>query len=203
MSRIPLQPRTYTVEEYFQIDEAAETRHEYVDGRIYDMAGGTDEHSQITHNLNGILWTRLRGKPCQGRDGNLRVRYGRKVRYGYPDALIVCGAPQFDPDARSNTTLLNPTVLFEVLSKSTAAYDLGEKFGYYRDIDSLQEYVLIAQNRASVQVYRRGANGVWAIEPPVNGLTSVVPLRSADIELPLAELYAGVELPPEEPEPIE
>jgi Uma2 family endonuclease len=203
MSRIPLQPRTYTVEEYFQIDEAAETRHEYVDGQIFDMAGGTDEHSQITVNLIAELRTRLRGKPCQPRDGNLRVRYGRKMRYGYPDALIVCGQPQFDPKARSNTTLLNPTVLFEVLSKSTAAYDRGEKFGYYRDIDSLQEYVLIAQDRASVQVYRRGANGIWAIEPPIDGLTSSVTLPSADIELPLAELYASVELSPEEPEPTE
>jgi Uma2 family endonuclease len=203
MSRIPLQPRTYTVEEYFQIDEAAETRHEYIDGQIFDMAGGTDEHSQITVNLITELRTRLRGKPCQPRDGNLRVRYGRKTRYGYPDALIVCGKPQFDPSARSNTTLLNPTVLFEVLSKSTASYDRGEKFGYYRDIDSLREYVLIAQDRASVQVYRRSASGSWAIEPPIDGLASGVPLLSADIELPLAELYAGVELAPEEPEPTE
>jgi Uma2 family endonuclease len=203
MTRVPLRPKTYTVEEYFAIDEASETRHEYVDGQIFDMAGGTDRHSQITVNLIGLLWSRLRGNPCQGRDGNLRVRYGRKVRYGYPDALIFCGPAQFDPKARSNTTLLNPTVLFEVLSESTEAYDRGEKFGYYREIDSLREYVLIAQNRPSVQLYRRDASGVWAIEPPIDGLTSSVPLPSADIELPLAELYAGVRFPPAEPEPSE
>lgn len=203
MSRIPLQPRTFTVEEYFAIDEAAETRHEYVDGQIFDMSGGTYEHSQITVNLIAELRTSLRGKPCQPHDGNLRVRYGRKARYGYPDAIIVCGQPQFDPSARSKTTLLNPTVLFEVLSKSTAAYDRGEKFGYYRDIEPLQEYVLIARDRASVQVYRRSASGSWAIEPPIDGLASNVPRVSTDIELPLAELYAGVELAPEEPEPTE
>lgn len=203
MTRVPLQPRRYTVEEYFRIDEAADTRHEYVDGRIFDRAGGTDRHSQITVNLLGLLWSRLRGKPCQGRDGNLRVRYGRKVRHGYPDALIFCGSPQFDPKARSNTTLLNPTVLFEVLSESTEAYDRGQKFGYYRDIDSLQEYVLIAQDRPSVQVYRRAPSGVWAIEPPFDGLTSSVQLVSAGIELPLSELYGGVEFPPQAPEPTD
>ena len=204
MTRVPpLEPRRYTVEEYFQIDEASETRHEYVDGRVYDMAGGTNRHSQITHNLNGVLWTRLRGKPCQGRDSNLRVRYGRKVRYGYPDALIVCGPPRFDEKARSETTLLNPTVLFEVLSESTEAYDRGKKFEYYREIESLAEYVLIAQERPSVQVYRRDPSVGWAIQPPYHGLGASVQLVSAGIELPLAELYAGVEFDPEPPEPDE
>lgn len=199
MRRVPpLEPRRYTVEEYFQIDEAAETRHEYVDGRIVDMAGGTDRHSQIIVNLIAELRNRLRGGKCQAREGNLRVRYGRKLRYGYPDALIFCGPAEFDPKARSNTTLLNPTVLFEVLSESTEAYDRGQKFGYYRDTDSLQEYVLIAQDRPSVQVYRRAGPGSWAIEPPFDGLPLIVPLPSAGIELPLAELYAGVEFPPEE-----
>lgn len=201
MTRIPpLEPRRYTVEEYFQIDEASETRHEYVDGRVYDMAGGTDRHSHITVNLIGLLWTRLRGKPCQGRDGNFRVRYGRQVRYGYPDALIFCGPPRFDEKARSNTTLLNPTVLFEVLSESTEAYDRGKKFEYYREIESLAEYVLIAQERPSVQVYRRDPSGIWAIQPPYHGLMSSVPLVSAGIELPLSELYAGVEFDPEPPD---
>jgi Uma2 family endonuclease len=204
MTRIPLEPRRYTIEEYFHIDEASETRHEYVDGQIFDMAGGTDRHSQITVNLLGLLWSKLRGKPCQARDGNLRVRYGRQARYGYPDALIFCEQPQFDPKARSNTTLLNPTVLFEVLSESTEGYDRGKKFEYYREIESLQEYVLIAQERPSVQVYRRGGSSdMYAIEPPYSGLESTVQLTSAGIELPLSDLYAGVEFLPEEPEPSE
>jgi Uma2 family endonuclease len=203
MTRVPLEPRHYTVDEYFAIDEAAETRHEYVDGQIFDMAGGTDAHSQVTVNLLGLLWTRLRGKQCQARDGNLRVRYGRKARYGYPDAIIVCDKPEFDPRARSNTTLLNPAVLFEVLSESTEAYDRGKKFEYYRDIESLREYVLVAQERPSVRVYRRDPSGVWAIQPPYNGLDAVVRIVPADIELPLSELYTGVEFPPQEPEPGE
>jgi Uma2 family endonuclease len=203
MSRIPLQPRTYTVEEYFAIDEAAETRHEYVDGQIFDMSGGTDRHSQITVNFLGLLWSRLRGKRCQSRDGNLRVRYGRRSRYGYPDALIFCGQAHFDPKAPATTTLLNPVVLFEVLSESTEAYDRGKKLEYYREIESLQEYVLVAQERPSVQVYRRDPSGVWSIQPPMLGLQTIVALPSADIELPLAELYERVEFSPDEARPTE
>src|SRR4051794_14246562 len=120
MSQLPTYPtRHYTVEEYFALDEASETRLEYVEGRIIDMAGGSERHSHIVHNVNGALWTRLRGKPCQGRAGDLRVRFGRRSDYGYPDALIVCGPPLMDPTGRGDTTLLNPRVLIEVLSDST------------------------------------------------------------------------------------
>ena len=204
MTRVPpLEPRRYTVEEYFQIDEAAETRHEYVDGHIVDMAGGTDRHSQINVNLIGLLWTKLRGKPCQARGGDLRVRYGRKSRYGYPDALIFCGPAEFDPKAPATTTLLNPKVLFEVLSDSTEGYDRGKKFEFYREIESLEEYVLVSQDRPSVEVYRRQPSGMWTIQPPYHGLKSNAQLVSAGIELPLAELYAGVEFPPEATDPTE
>src|SRR3982751_6620794 len=110
MTRALLDSRRYTVEEYFRIDADSEIRHEYVDGEIIDMAGGTDRHSQLIANVIGSAWSRLRGKPCQVRDSNLRVRYGRRVQYGYPDALIVCGPPQFDPAAPRETTPLNPRV---------------------------------------------------------------------------------------------
>jgi Uma2 family endonuclease len=197
-----LDPRGYSVEEYFNIDSGSEIRHEYVDGRIIDMAGGTDRHSQIIVNLIGELRTRLRGGKCQVRDGNLRVRYGRKVRYGYPDALIFCGQAQFDPKAETSTTLLNPTVLFEVLSDSTEAYDRGRKFGYYREIESLEEYVLIAQDGPWVDIFRRQASGLWAIQP-YQGLEANAALLTVGIELPLAELYAGVKFPPEKPDEAE
>lgn len=192
-------PRRYTVEEYFKIDTDSEIRHEYIDGRIIDMAGGNDPHSQIIHNLHGSLWSRLRGKPCQGRDGNLRVRYGRRVQYGYPDALIVCGQPQFDPAGAGNTTLLNPRVLIEVLSDSTEAYDRGRKFERYREIESFEEYVLISQDRPSVEVLRRQPTGFWMMQP-YQGVEVSAALLTVGIELPLAELFAGVEFPPEKPD---
>jgi Uma2 family endonuclease len=175
--------RRFSVEEYFKIESDSQIRHEYVQGQIIDMAGGSDRHSQIIHNIHGALWARLRGKPCQGRDGNLRVRFGRKVIYGYPDALIVCGQPQFDPLAAGNTTLLNPRVLIEVLSETTEAYDRGLKFERYREIESFEEYVLIAQDRPSVEVYRRQPSGLWMLQPYL-GLESSAGLFSAGIDFP-------------------
>jgi Uma2 family endonuclease len=199
MSQAPLSHAIrYTVEEYFQLAEAWETRLEYIDGRVIDMAGGSDAHSHINANVIGSLWSRLRGKACQVRDSNLRVRYGRRVQYGYPDALIVCGAPIFEPAGkRPNTTLLNPRVLIEVLSESTEAYDRGLKFERYREIESFEEYVLIAQNRPSVDVFRKQSAGLWTIQPPYQGLEAAAKMVTADIELPLSEIYAGIEFPPE------
>lgn len=197
MSQMPIvDPRRYTVEEYFQIDSASEIRHEYVDGYIIDMAGGTDAHSAVLINLIGVLWSKLRGHPCQAREGNLRVRYGRKAQYGYADALIVCGEPQFDPRAEKKTTLLNPRVLIEVLSDSTEAYDRGRKFALYREIDSFEEYMLIAQNGPSVDVFRRQQSGLWQMQP-YQGLETSAQLQTVGIELPLAEIYAGIAFPPE------
>jgi len=196
MTRVLSHDGRFTVDEYFQMDAASEVRHEYVDGQIIDMAGGTDRHSHITHNVNGSLWTRLRGKPCQGRDGNLRVRYGRRVQYGYPDALIVCGPPQFDSTGPRDTTLLNPSVLIEVLSDSTEAYDRGLKFERYREIESFTEYVLIATDRPSVDIHRRQPSGLWTLEP-YGGLEATAAIEAAGIELPLVEVYAGVAFPPD------
>lgn len=197
MSQAPTDhPRRYTVDEYFRIDTESEVRHEYIDGQIIDMAGGTDPHSRITTNLTGILWARLRDKPCKARDGNLRVRYGRRVQYGYPDALIVCGQPQFDPRGGGNTTLLNPRVLFEVLSESTEAYDRGRKFDRYREIPSFEEYVLIDQFRAAVEVFRRQESGLWNLEP-YRGLQAVAALKTVGVELPLVDVYEGIDFPPE------
>jgi Uma2 family endonuclease len=186
--------RRFSVEEYFKIESDSQVRHEYVQGQIIDMAGGSDRHSQITFNVIGEVRDRLRGKPCQGRDGNLRVRFGRKVIYGYPDALIVCGQPQFDPVEAGNTTLLNPRVLIEVLSETTEGYDRGLKFERYREIESFEEYVLIAQDRPSVEVYRRQSSGLWTLQPYL-GVEATAGIFSAGIELPLAEIYTGIDFP--------
>jgi Uma2 family endonuclease len=191
--------KRFSVEEYFKIDSDSPIRHEYVEGQIIDMAGGTDQHSQITFNLIGEVRSRLRGKPCQGRDGNLRVRFGRKVIYGYPDALIICGQPQFDPQAKGNSTLLNPSVLIEVLSETTEAYDRGRKFERYREIESFQEYVLVAQDRPSVEVYRRQPSGLWTLQPYL-GIEASAAIVAAGIDLPLAEIYTGITFPPEKEE---
>lgn len=198
MAQVPPQePRRYTVEEYFKIDEASDIRHEYVEGRIIDMSGGSNRHSQIIVNVLAELRTRLRGSPCRPRESNLRVRFGKKVLYGYADAVIVCEELQFDRTAGDETTLLNPRVLIEVLSDSTEAYDRGLKFERYREIESFEEYLLVSQHRPSVEVYRRQPSGLWTIQPPYRGIEATARIQSVGVELPLAEVYADVKFPPE------
>jgi Uma2 family endonuclease len=193
----PREPRRYTVEEYFKIEAESEIRHEYVAGRIIDPAGGTGRHSTIIVNVLAELRTPFRGSPCRAQEGNLRIRFGKRVQYGYADAVIVCGQPQFDPAAGEDTTLLNPRVLIEVLSDSTEAYDRGLKFERYRGIESFEEYVLVSQHRPSVEVYRRQPSGLWTIQPPYQGIASIAQIQCVGIELPLAEVYADVEFPSE------
>lgn len=190
----PYTHRRYTLEEYLEIDAEGGIRHEYIDGQIIDMAGSSNPHGQITTNLVGLLWLMMRGKPCQGRDGSLRIRYGKKVDYGYPDAVIICGELKFDPIGKGNTTLTNPAVLFEVLSDSTEAYDRGRKFERYREIESFKEYVLIAQDRPSVEIYRRQESGLWAFQHYL-GMGAEAQILTVGIGLQLAEIYAGVVFP--------
>jgi Uma2 family endonuclease len=190
------QDRRCALEEYFEIETASEVRHEYVDGQMVEMASGTGGHSHVAANIGGSMWSRLRGKPCQGRGSNLRVRYGRRGEYGYPDALIVCGPPLFDPLAPPETALLNPRVLIEVLSDSTEAYDRGRKFARYREIESFIEYLLIDSDRPWVDAYRRQPSGLCMLQS-YNGLEATVPIESVGIELPLVEVYANVVFPPD------
>ena len=187
--------RRYTVEEYLRLEKDSTEKHEYRDGEIVAMAGGTYEHSLITANVVGELRTRLKGKPCRALESNLRVRFGRSLLYSYPDATVLCGAPEFDPHDPSRMTVLNPRLVVEVLSPSTEAFDRGEKFDRYRQIESLQEYLRGVQDRADVQTFFRQPDGTWLFTAAA-GLDSAIKLRSLEIELPLGEVYAGVTFPP-------
>lgn len=195
-------PRRYTVEEYLALERSTPDRHEYRDGQIVNlgqvisMAGGAVNHSLTIANTTGALWNRLKGGPCRVHDSNLRVRIARKVLYAYPDVSVICGPVQIDDDRSAGETATNPRLIVEVLSPGTEAYDRGEKFTRYREIPSLEEYVLISIDRALVETYVRQADGTWLFSA-VTGLEAVAYLRSLQIELPLAEVYAGVEFPPE------
>jgi Uma2 family endonuclease len=140
----------------------ADERHEYNDGEILAMAGGSDSHSFIIVNITAELRGALKGKPFSVGEGNLRVRNAHRPRYVYPDASVSCGDPQYDPDDTRRHTILNPRVIVEVLSPTTEAYDRGDKFEYYRGIASLEEYILIAQDRASGQTFLRQPDGTWS-----------------------------------------
>lgn len=195
-------PRRYTVEEYFQIESTSEIRHELIDGRLRALDGESDAHSAIVVNVHGVMWQQLRGTRCQARESGLRIRFGRHSNYGYADALIFRDEPQFDPLAPKTTTLLNPRVLFEVLSEETEAYDRGRKFEAYREIPSFEEYVLVSQDRPSIDVFRRTSSGLWQMQPYC-GLDTSAQLLTVGIELPLADVYAGIAFPPEKPDQSE
>lgn len=183
--------RHYTFEDYLAVEEMSRVRHEFVDGQIFAMAGGTPEHAALSAAIVVVLGSRLRGGPCRPYGADLRIRVLATGLATYPDAAIICGEVVRDP--RSPTHVTNPRVVVEVLSPSTEEYDRGEKRESYQRIDALQEYVLVAQDRRSVEVFTRTATG-W--EHRVHGPGDVVELPSLALAFPLDELYdaAGLSL---------
>jgi Uma2 family endonuclease len=147
--------------DYLEAEKLSELRHEYLDGAVYAMADGTPEHGALAAAISSEIRTSLRGKPCRLYNSDVRVRVAETDLGTYPDASVVCGqletAPD-DPDA-----IANPIVLVEVLSPSTEAYDRGAKAAHYRRIPSLREYVLVAQDEARVEVYRKNEQDRWEL----------------------------------------
>ena len=198
---LPIEPRRrYTAEEYLAIDDAADGRYEFRDGEILAMSGAIFPHVLITSNLGRHVGNRLAGTPCVALTVDMRVRAVRNRRYSYPDVSVVCGVPQFDPPDRQ-VTLVNPQIVFEVLSESTEVSDRGEKFTRYRQMASLQEYVLVAQDRPQVEPFYRQPDGGWLIGQVVHGLDGLLRLRSLGVDLPLSDVYERVTFPPLPPEP--
>ncbi len=192
---LPVERRHYTVEEYLRLERDAIERHEFRDGEIIAMSGGSVVHSQIISNCNGEIRSRLKGKPCRAYDSNLRVRIARKRLYSYPDVTVICGEPIIDPEDRAGETVTNPQLIVEVLSPSSEAFDRKTKFDRYRDLESFREYVLVSQEMPRVETYFRQHDGSWAFDV-AGGVESVCRLRSIRIDLPLVEVYAGVTFPP-------
>lgn len=184
--------QTLTPEEYLEFEAHSEEKHEYFQGEVFTMLGVSIGHSRLQMNLGGMLYTRLRGRPCQPHHSDLKVHVEAVGLFTYPDLTVVCGEPKF----LGNYAILNPTLLVEVLSPSSEAYDRGDKFAMYRQIPSLKQYMLISQERAQVEVFTRQADGSWTFYA-YTGTDAIVPLTSIDCELPCAELYEGVTLTPQ------
>jgi Uma2 family endonuclease len=192
------QDRYYTVEEYLELEETAVERHEYLDGRIYAMTGGTGNHAQLTLRVGTLLDTRLRGRPCRVFSGDLKVRIEKTGLHTHPDVSALCGEPRY-ADGR-NLILLNPSVLVEVLSPSTERYDRGTKFDHCRQIPSLREYVLVAQDEVHVELFTRDseADSRWAFAD-ARGPDGAVELPSIGCVLALRDVYDGVDVPVRRP----
>ena len=181
----------YTPQEYFEIDRRSPVKCEYYQGEIFAMAGASPAHCVITANVLRELGNQLKGGPCVPYSGDLRVKVDRTGLYVYPDATVICGQPQFDHEDGDKNTVLNPTLIVEVLSDSTEKYDRGAKMGHYRQIESLKEYLLIDQHEARVELHVRQPDGSLT-RKDVSGLEVAVSLASVKCELPLAEIYYNV-----------
>lgn len=188
---LPLTLPTHTSEQYLAHERCRKHKHEYLDGIVYPKIDESPAHSTICFNLAVAVGLQLRGTPCRGFSPNMKVCADPDGLFAYPDLAVVCGKPRFLDEHRD--VLLNPTVIFEVLSPSTAAYDRGEKFQRYSaQIETLQDYVLIAQDRPHIERRSRQPAGDWKITE-VSGLTAQLSLASIDCRLPLAEIYDRIE----------
>jgi Uma2 family endonuclease len=178
----------YTPEQYLALERQSPIKHEYYDGSIFAMAGASREHNLIAGNLFGDIRAQLRNHPCEVYVADMRVRVTATGLYTYPDVVAVCGEPQF-LDSELDT-LLNPSVIIEVLSPSTEADDRGNKFAHYRRLESLQEYVLVAQDRVRVERFTRQGDE-WLLTE-LSRLEDTLRLASIGCEMAVREIYAKV-----------
>ncbi|HYH85213.1 MAG TPA: Uma2 family endonuclease [Pyrinomonadaceae bacterium] len=193
--------RRYTLEEYFALELASEEKYEYFDGEVYAMSGGSRDHEQIIGNLLVSLRTELRGRSCRVYPSNLRVKVPSQPPYRYPDLTALCDVPLFEKIGGVDA-LINPTLIVEVLSPTTEAYDRGDKFTHYKSIESFDEYLLVAQHRPHITHYVRGESGVWSYEE-VNDLESSLLVSTLGCRLELRDVYTDVEFPPSPLPPME
>ena len=191
------QPKTFlTPEHYLAIEREAEYKSEYYQGEMFAMAGAGWVHNLLVANLIAGLHPQLRSRPCRVCPSDMRVRVRATGLYTYPDVVVVCGEPQFLDERRD--TLLNPSLLIEVLSPTTEAYDRGQKFEHYRSIESLREYLLVASDRVHVDQYTCQADGRWLLTS-ADRLEDSLDLQSIGCRLALLDLYEKTDLPGSQP----
>lgn len=198
---LPPRVKRYTPQEYYRLERDAEFKSDYYEGEIFPvgevlaMAGGTAEHSLICGNLIREVGNRLKGGPCTVYESNLRLKIIATGLRTYPDMNVYCEKLLRDEEDEDGETYLNPTVLFEVLSKTTEAYDRGFKADCYRQVPSLRAYGLVSQTAPHIELFERQPDGLWALRE-AKGLESILSIPPLRIELPLAEVYARVEFGP-------
>jgi Uma2 family endonuclease len=197
MSMSSLQVPYYSPEQYLELERAALTKSEYLDGKIYPMdgailgmAGASERHNLIVANLVGELRAAVKGRSCRTYPSDMKVEVGPKGLFAYPDVSVVCGQPRFHDDVRD--MLLNPTLIVEVLSSSTEAYDRGAKFAQYRKISTLTDVLFVSTDTTRVEHFSRQPNGQWLLSD-ISDIQDSVEIVSIDCELAMSEIYALVE----------
>ena len=193
-----LERQLRTVAEYLESERQAEERHEFLDGEIYAMAGESPRHSIINFNLIAEVGAKIKGTRCQGFSPNMKIRSGEKITpnstkglFSYPDLTVVCGEPQLHDEV--GDVLINPKVIFAVLSPSTGSFDRGEKFRRLRTYnESLTDYVLVWQSQPLIEHFTRQSSGQWLMTELV-GLESELQIASIDCRLKLADIYDRID----------
>ncbi|MFN8444209.1 MAG: Uma2 family endonuclease [Caldilineaceae bacterium] len=192
---VQLKRKFFSAKEYLEQERTSPEKNEYFNGDIFAMAGASRRHNLISGNVFSSLHTQLRKRPCEVYPSDMRVKIKKTGLYTYPDVVVICGKPQFEDSKKD--VLLNPTVLVEVLSPSTEAYDRGDKFGHYRTISTLSDYLLIAQSKILVEHYVRQPNNSWLLtlfsEP-----SQTVTIQTIECSLLLEEIYEKVNFEEEE-----
>ena len=186
-------PKTLlTPEQYLEIERKAEFKSEYYQGEMFAVAGAKQAHNLIVLNLGAEIRQQLRKRPCRAFVNDMRVCVSATGMYTYPDLTALCGEPQFLDETQD--TLLNPTLIVEVLSPSTEFYDRVRKFEHYSSVESVAEYLLIASERVRAELYTRQPDGRWLLTT-ASGMEDSLDLQSVGVHLALADLYEKVEFP--------
>ncbi|MCT7972086.1 Uma2 family endonuclease [Laspinema olomoucense] len=180
-------------EEYLERERHSPIKHEYLDGDVYAMAGTTKSHNIISLNLALLLRTGLKNSPCQTFIADIKVNIDNQKYYFYPDLVVTCD----DQDDLNAYAVTSPTIIIEVLSESTESFDRGKKFQYYRKLSSLQDYILVSSQDYVVEIFHRIEGDRWVLET-YQGLSQVARIESLDLNIPLAEIYATLNLTPVE-----
>jgi Uma2 family endonuclease len=185
------QERVYSAIEYLALEENAEVRNEFIDGEIVPMAGGTTQHNLIAGNIYLAIRIATKGKNIQTYIENVKLRIPDFNIFTYPDVMIIAGETIYYEE-NSRTTILNPAVIFEVLSPGTKDYDQGRKFEFYRSVISLKDYILIDQERCLVMVYQKTDMNEWTLRI-LDNINANFILDSVGIELNLADIYEDID----------
>ena len=180
----------YSLEEYFELEKSTNEKFEFWDGNVWSMSGASFSHNRIVRNLNTEVDLQLREKGCEAFPSDLRVKVPDYPPYRYPDLTALCGKPEIEKIGGIDM-LVNPQLIVEVLSDSTEGFDRGDKFSYYKSIESFTEYILIAQHRPHVSQFVKHGDGFW-MNMEYNDLPETVELKSVPCKLALSSIYRNV-----------
>lgn len=190
MALAKLQPKLYAPDEYFALEAAAAYKSEYFRGEIFAMAGGSANHNRISGNVHTVLNNGLRSTRCETFNSDMRLWVKDHNLYTYPDTMVICGRIEFAKDR--NDTLTNPMLIVEVLSPSTQDYERGQKFEFYRTLDSFQDYLIIHQDRVYLEYHHKLADKRWVLTEH-NDIEATVTLQALNFDVPIRRIYERVD----------